>query len=62
MGEKCPRLDDLIVRVFHAVHLCMGGSKKECLMNVFNSQTPYMLAKLGYKQYVGQDKSNEGFL
>ena len=46
VGEKCPRLGDLIVRVFHAVYLCMGGSKKECLMHVFNSQTPYMLAKL----------------
>ena len=46
VGEKCPRLVDLIVRVFHAVHLCMGGSKKECLMHVFYSQIAYMLSKL----------------
>ena len=46
VGEKCPRLDDLIVRVFHAVHLCMGGSKKEYLMHVLDSQIPYMLSKL----------------
>lgn len=46
VGEKFPRLGNLIVRVFHAVHLCMGESKRECLMHVCNSQTPHMLAKL----------------